>query len=129
MSRFVSFYVKAAVVSIGSDKMSSRPAKRFAFHHSDHLRVAALVGAAAEVVFWLYAFFYISRHANPLGQGLEWTAMAPLTIVALCLAFPALVLSPFRRAAWISAGLVLAAAIADAVIWTQILSELAEKAR
>lgn len=112
-----------------SHNMSSRPAKRFALLHSDHLRVAALVGAAAEVVFWLYAFFYISRRANPLGDGVEWTAMVPLTAVTLCLAFPALVLSPFRRAAWISAGLVIAAAIADLAIWTQILGELAEGVR
>jgi hypothetical protein len=109
--------------------MSSTPARRFAFLHSDHVRMAALVAAAAEIVFWLYAFFYISRHANAVGDGLEWAAMVPLTIVALCLAFPALVLSPFRRAAWISAGLVFAAAIADIVIWTQILNEFTEKAR
>jgi peptidoglycan biosynthesis protein MviN/MurJ (putative lipid II flippase) len=108
--------------------MSSLPVKRFAFLASDHVRVTALAGAAAEVVFWLYAFFYVSRHGNPVGDGLEWAAMVPLTIVTLCLAFPALVLSPFRRAAWISAGLVIAAAIADLVIWTQILTELAEKA-
>ena len=55
--------------------------------------------------------------------------MSPLTAVTLCLAFPALVLSPFRRAAWISAGLVIAAAIADLAIWTQILGELAEGVR
>lgn len=79
--------------------------------------------AAAEIVFWLYAFFYISRHANPRGDGLEWAAMVPLTAIALCLAFPALVLSPFRRAAWIAAGFALVAAIADIIIWTQILGE------
>ena len=83
--------------------------------------------AAAEIVFWLYAFSYISRHANPLGDGLEWAAMVPLTFIALCLAFPALVLSPFRRAAWISAGLAVTAALADIVIWTQILGDFAGK--
>jgi hypothetical protein len=83
--------------------------------------------AAAEIVCWLYAFFYISRHANPLGDGLEWAAMVPLTIIALCLAFPALVLSPFRRAAWISAGLAVTAALADIAIWTKILGEFAGK--
>ena len=101
--------------------MAFSQAKRVPLLQRDHVRVAALVAAAGEIVFWLYAFFYISRHANPLGDGLEWAAMVPLTLVALCLAFPALVLSPFRRAAWISAGLAGAAAIADIVIWTQIL--------
>ena len=100
---------------------------RFQLPQRDHVRIAALIAAAAEILFWLYAFFYISRHANPLGDGLEWTAMVPLTAVALCLAFPALVLSPYRRAAWISAGLAVAAAIADLVIWTQILREFAAR--
>lgn len=85
--------------------------------------------AAAEIVFWLYAFFYISRHANPLGDGLEWAAMVPLTGIALCLAFPALVLGPFRRAAWISAGLASAAAVADLVVWIKILGEFAGPSR
>jgi hypothetical protein len=101
---------------------------RFQFPQRDHVRLAAMALAAAEIVFWLYAFFYISRHANPLGDGLEWAAMVPLTGIALLLAFPALVLSPFRRAAWIAAGLAIAAAAADVVIWTQILGEFAGKA-
>jgi hypothetical protein len=54
--------------------------------------------------------------------------MVPLTIVALCLAFPALVLSPFQRAAWIAAGLAITAAVADVVIWTRVLAEFAAKA-
>src|SRR5436305_13965248 len=93
---------------------------RFQLPQPNHVRLAAMALAAAEILFWLYAFFYISRHANPLGDGLEWAAMAPLTAVALCLAFPALVLSPFRRAAWIAAGLAGAAAVADLVAWIQI---------
>jgi lysylphosphatidylglycerol synthetase-like protein (DUF2156 family) len=97
----------------------------FQLPQREHVRLAAMGMAAAEIVFWLYAFSYISRHANPLGDGLEWAAMGPLTIVALCVAFPALVLSPFRRAAWISAGLAVTAALADIVIWTPILGEFA----
>ena len=99
----------------------------FQLPQREHVRLAAMGMAAAEIVFWLYAFSYISRHANPLGDGLEWAAMVPLTIVALCLAFPALVLSPFRRAAWISAGLAVTAALADIIIWTTILGEFAGK--
>jgi hypothetical protein len=101
---------------------------RFQLPQRDHVRLAAMALAAAEIVFWLYAFFYISRQANPLGGGLEWAAMVPLTAIALCLAFPALVLSPFRRAAWVTAGLAIAAAIADIIVWTQILGEFAGKA-
>jgi|SRR5947209_850304 len=108
--------------------MSPPGVQRFRLPQREHVRLAAMAFAAAEIVFWLYAFFYISRHANRLGDGLEWAGMVPLTIVALCLAFPALVLSPFRRAAWIAAGLASAAAIADIVIWAQILGEVAAKA-
>ena len=100
---------------------------RFRLPRREHVRLAAMALAAAEIVFWLYAFFYISRHTNSLGDGLEWAAMVPLTIIALCLAFPALVLSPFRRAAWIAAGLTITAAVADVVIWTQVLAEFAAK--
>jgi hypothetical protein len=53
--------------------------------------------------------------------------MVPLTGIALFLAFPALVLGPFQRAAWVAAGLATAAAIADIVIWTQVLGELAAR--
>jgi hypothetical protein len=101
---------------------------RFQLPQRDHVRRASMALAAAEIVFWLYAFFYISRHANPLGDGLEWAAMAPLTGIALFLAFPALMLSPFRPAAWIAAGLATAAAIANIIIWTQVLGEFAAKA-
>ena len=100
---------------------------RFPLPQREHVRLVAMAAAIADIVFWLYAFFYISRHANPLGDGMEWAAMVPLTIITLCLAFPALVLSPFVRAAWIAAGLALAAAIADIVVWTQILGELAAR--
>jgi hypothetical protein len=100
---------------------------RFQLPQRDHVRLAATAVAAAEIVFWLYAFFYISRHANPFGDGVEWAAMAPLTGVALFLAFPALVLGPFARAAWIAAGLAAAAAVADLVIWTQVLGEFAAR--
>jgi hypothetical protein len=102
--------------------------ERFQLPQRDHVRLAAMALSAAEIVFWLYAFFYISRHANPLGDGPEWAAMAPLTLTALCLAFPALVISPFRRAAWIAAGLAIAAGIADAVVWVQVLGDFAAKA-
>ena len=99
----------------------------FQFPQRDHVRLAAMALAAAEIVFWLYAFFYISRHANLLGDGLEWAAMVPITGITLFLAFPALVLSPFRRAAWIAAGLAVAAAVADVIIWVQILGEFAAR--
>jgi hypothetical protein len=102
---------------------------RFRLPQHDHVRLAAMAVAAAEIVFWLYAFFYISRHANPLGDGLEWAAMVPLTLIALGLAFPALVLSPYRRAAWVAAGLAIAAAAADIIVWTQILGEFAGNLR
>jgi hypothetical protein len=100
---------------------------RFQLPQREYVRLTAMAIAAAEIVFWLCAFFYISRHANPFGDGLEWAAMAPLTGIALFLAFPALVLSPFRRAAWIAAGLAISAAVADLVVWTQVLGEFAAR--
>jgi hypothetical protein len=100
---------------------------RFQLPQQHHVRLTAMALAAAEIVFWLYAFLYVSRLANPLGDGLEWAAMVPLTLIALGLAFPALVLSPYRRAAWVAAGLAIAAAIADVIVWTQVLGEFAAR--
>jgi hypothetical protein len=100
---------------------------RFQLPQQDHVRLTAMALAAAEIVFWLYAFLYVSRHANPLDDRLEWAAMVPLTLIALCLAFPALVLGPYRRAAWVAAALAMAAAAADIIVWAQVLGEFAAR--
>jgi hypothetical protein len=47
---------------------------------------------AAQTLFWLYTFRYIHQHANPMGDGLDWIAIVPMTIIFLALVLPAFAL-------------------------------------
>jgi hypothetical protein len=92
---------------------------------------AVLAVAAAETLFWIYTFYFIDRHANPLGDGLEWMAEVPMTLIVLIGVLPAVILGlvgfRFRWAAIAAALFAAGAAIADVVIWTEILGEFAHK--
>jgi hypothetical protein len=93
------------------------------------LCLAVLGLAAAETLFWLYTFYYIDRHANPRGDGLEIMAAVPTTLILLTGVLPALIFGllglRFQLAAAAAVICVGGAAFADAVIWTQILQEFA----
>jgi hypothetical protein len=92
---------------------------------------ATLGLAAAETLFWLYTFSYINRHANPMGDGMEWLAAVPMTIIFLALVLPTLILGVigwwYALAAQIAAGLAALAALADVIVWTQIHGELTHR--
>jgi hypothetical protein len=93
------------------------------------LCIVALGLAAAETLFWLYTFYHIDRHANPRGDGLEIMAAVPMTLIFVIGVLPGLIFSllglRYSLAAAIAVICVGGAAIADAVIWTQILQEFA----
>jgi hypothetical protein len=95
------------------------------------LSLAVLALAAAETLFWLYTFYYINHRTNPLGDGLEWMAEVPLTIIVLAGVVPAVLLAIagfwFRLAAIAAATFACAALIADVVIWIELLGEFAHK--
>ncbi len=92
---------------------------------------ATLAVAAAETLFWFYTFTYIHSHANPMGDGMEWLAIFPMSIIFLALVLPALILGVigwwFPLATQIAAGLAVLAAGANFIVWTQILGEFAHK--
>jgi hypothetical protein len=96
-----------------------------------NLSRATLGLAAAETLFWLYTFSYINSRANPMGDGMEWLAAVPMTIISLALVLPALILGVvgwwFTLAAQIGAALAALAALADVIVWAQILGEFAHK--
>jgi hypothetical protein len=96
------------------------------------LSVAVLALAAAEALFWLYTFYDIGRRANPLGDGMEWLAEVPLTIIVLAGVAPAALLAIagfwIRWAGIAGALFALGALVADAVIWNQILRGFVHKA-
>ncbi len=96
-----------------------------------HRRLPAIVvaAAAAETLFWLYTFSYIGARANPKGDGMEWLAAVPMTLIFVVLVLPAFAAAAlgwrFALAGKIALGFAVVAAIADAVVWTQIVGELA----
>ncbi len=72
---------------------------------------------------------YIGSHANPRGDGMEWLAEVPMTLVLLALVLPALIVGFAgwwsARAAKLAAGF--AAAALDFVLWTELLREFTQK--
>ena len=91
------------------------------------LRALVFLGAGAETLFWLWTFRYIAARANPRGDGMEWLAEVPMSMIFLLLTLPALRLA-WRgqgRSLWIAAALVLVSAAANALIWSEIVTEFA----
>ncbi len=95
------------------------------------LSLAVLAAATAETLFWLYTFTYIASHANPRGDGMEWLAAVPMTIIFLAGTVPALILGVVGRwFAWATiaaAVFAVIAAAADVIVWTEILGEFAHR--
>ncbi len=98
---------------------------------AEQLRRLLLAVAGAATVFWIYTFFHIARVANPKGDGMEWMAEFPLTVIFGLLVLPALVaaLSAGRspRALKIFAAILALGILADIWVWAQILGEFADK--
>lgn len=96
------------------------------------LSLAVLALAGAETLFWLYTFYDIGRRANPLGDGMEWMAEVPLTIIVVTGVLPAAVLAIagfwFRFAGVAAAAFAGVALVADVVIWIELLGEFARSA-
>lgn len=88
------------------------------------LRRIALYGSAAQVAFWLFFAIFIAWSANPRGDGMEWLAMVPATLILLGLVLPALLLSVLGRLSVAAAVLAGAGAVLNAFLFVQILGEL-----
>ncbi len=91
------------------------------------LRTLVLVGAGAETLFWFWTFSYIGARVNPRGDGMEWLAEVPMSVIFLALTLPALLIARrgHGRILILAAVLVLASAAANALIWSEIVAELA----
>jgi hypothetical protein len=88
------------------------------------LQLATILVVAAELMFWLYTIYFIKRHTDLNGSGLEVIAMVPVTAIALFLTLPALSLSFVRRALWFAFGLATLAGVADIIVWGRIVGEI-----
>ena len=93
--------------------------------------VATVAVVVGEVLLWLYSFRYISAHSNPLGDGMEWLAALPLTVVLVVLVVPAAISALLgwwlAWAAKLAAGLAVLAAVVDVALWIEIIGELGGK--
>ena len=90
------------------------------------LRTLVLIGAGAETLFWFWTFSYIGARVNPRGDGMEWLAEVPMSVIFLALTLPALLLARRGqgRSLILAAVLVLASAAANALIWSEIVAEI-----
>ncbi len=96
-----------------------------------HVSLVALCVAGAETMFWLYTFYYIEHRTNPLGDGMEWLAEVPVTMIVLGGVVPAVLLAMagfwYRWAGNAGALFAVGALIADVVVWSEIPGEFANK--
>ena len=90
------------------------------FNHWSGLRIAVLVGAAAETFLWAGVWLYTARTANPLGDGLEWILPMLATMVFVPLTLPALILGLLGR--WLIFAALLEAAVAIAYLYAWMTS-------
>jgi hypothetical protein len=92
-------------------------------------RIAINLGIAAQVLLYLYLFVYIGRHANPMGDGMEWVAVMPATVLLGIGAVPALSLSLSNRLLPIAALLAFAGVVINVAYFLEIAREFAESGR
>jgi hypothetical protein len=89
------------------------------------LRGLVLAAACALTGFWIYTFHAIGEHANPKGDGMEWMAAFPMTLVFMLLTLPALIIGLFGRALIFGALVAAASAFVNVWVWREILAEFA----
>lgn len=89
------------------------------------LRSFVLAAACALTLFWIYTFYAIGEHANPKGDGMEWMAAFPMTLIFLLLTLPALIIGLFGRRLIFGALVAVASAFVNLWVWREILAEFA----
>jgi hypothetical protein len=89
------------------------------------LRGLVLAAGCALTGFWIYTFYAIGEHANPKGDGMEWMAAFPMTLVFMLLTLPTLVIGLFGRALIFGALVAAASAFVNVWVWQEILAEIA----
>jgi hypothetical protein len=91
-------------------------------------RIAINAAIAVQVLLYLYLYVYIGRHANPMGDGMEWVAVMPATLFLGIGVAPALALSKGNRLLPIAVLLAMAGAMINVAYFLEIAREFAESA-
>ena len=84
-----------------------------------------LAAACALTAFWIYTFYAIAAQADPAGDGMEWVAAFPMTLIFLLLTLPALIIGLFGRALIFGALVAIASILVNQWVWQEILAEFA----
>jgi hypothetical protein len=90
------------------------------------VRIWVLIIGGLQVGFWLYLFFYIARHSNPKGDGMEWVAMAPATGILVMFVWPPLQFAAKNELLLLALVLTSAGALMNAALFIEIAREFAE---
>jgi hypothetical protein len=88
------------------------------------LRAFVLALAGAQAAYWLYTFRLIWVNSNPLGDGLEFAAVAPFGLLFVVLIVPALLLGLSGRMLRLAAALAIIGLILNVLLFLEIASEL-----
>lgn len=92
------------------------------WHDDRRLRRLLLVVDAGLIYFWVYSVVYVFEHPAEKGSdGFEVFLAVPMTLIALCLSFPAQLLVVWNRTLRISAWISAAAIVANTVIGGDVL--------
>lgn len=89
------------------------------------LRSFVLAAACTLTLFWVYTFYAIGEQTNPKGDGMEWMAAFPMTLIFLLLTLPTLIIGLFGRALIFGALVAMASAFVNLWVWREILAEFA----
>jgi hypothetical protein len=93
------------------------------------VRVVVVGAAVAQTLFLLYTWYYIPSHASPMGDGMEFAALVPLTIIFLVFVLPPLLLAIAGRWLAFAVILLLIGGAANGLLWNEILNEFAAHGR
>lgn len=92
------------------------------------LRIALVILTSVQMLFVIALSVFISAHANPRGDGMEFVAVgAAIMLLELPFTVPAFILAVSGRALGVAAGLAGFATFAYLVFWIQVYTELTAK--
>jgi hypothetical protein len=89
------------------------------------LRRWLVAGAAVQALLLVALYYYIGRHANPMGDGLEWAAFIPALLITATFIIPALLLGVINRLLTVGAALAGIGALLNLAFYFEIAREFA----
>lgn len=88
------------------------------------LRGVIYAAVAVQAALWIVAVVYIGLHANPKGDGMEWAAVVPATVILALGVAPPLALRRQPRLLWVGALMAAAGMLLMAGLLFEIVREL-----